>query len=100
MRNNGMEQRNNNQVKTFLPPYLSVKIPIGNLAKAPDRIGIPINQPASITVQLKIPLSIKKVTKTPFKVQHAKQIVNAMVLINKILCDCLKLPINQSKIEL
>ena len=87
----GMEQSNNRAEKTILPPNLSVKIPIGNLKIDPDKIGIPNNQPTSITVQLKIPLSTKNVTKTPFKVQQAKQIVKANVFRNNILWDCDKL---------
>ena len=87
----GIEQSNNKAEKTILPPNLSVKIPIGNLKTDPDKIGIPNNQPTSITVQLKIPLSTKKVTKTPFKVQQAKQIVKAKVFRNNILWDCDKL---------
>ena len=58
---------------------------------APDKIGIPNSQPVSTTVQLNIPLSTRKVTKTPFKVQQAKQIVKANVFKNNILCDCDKL---------
>ena len=92
----GIEHNNNKPVKMYFPPYLSVKIPIGNLKIDPDKIGIPNNQPTSTTVKLKIPLSTKKVTNTPFNVQHAKQIVKANVFKNKILCDCDKLliPLN------
>lgn len=75
----------------IFPPYLSVKIPMGRRKIAPDKMGIPKSQPTSTTLQLNIPLSTRKVTKTPFKVQQAKQIVNANVFRNKILWDCLKL---------
>ena len=50
---------NNNTENIILPPYLSVKIPIGSLKTEPDKIGIPNNQPVSTTVQLKIPLSTR-----------------------------------------
>jgi hypothetical protein len=73
--------------KTYFPPNLSVKIPIGKRIIEPVRIGIPRSQPTWTTLHLKIPLSTKKVTKTPFKVQQAKHIVNASVFKNKILCD-------------
>jgi hypothetical protein len=73
--------------KTYFPPNLSVKIPIGNRIMEPVRIGIPRSHPTCTTLHLKIPLSTKKVTKTPFKVQQAKHIVNASVFKNKILCD-------------
>ena len=81
----GIEQSNNNAENTILPPNLSVKIPIGNLKIEPDKIGIPNNQPSSITLQLKIPLSTKNVTKTPFKVQQEKQTAKANMLRNNIL---------------
>ena len=87
----GIEQSNNKAEYTIFPPYLSVKIPIGNLKIEPDKIGIPSNHPTSTTDQLKIPLSTKKVTKTPFKVQQAKQTENAKVFKNNILWDCDKL---------
>jgi hypothetical protein len=87
----GIEQSNNKAEKTILPPYLSVKIPIGNLKIEPDKIGIPSNHPTSTTDQLKTPLSTKKVTKTPFKVQQAKHTVNANVFKNKIMWGCFKL---------
>ena len=83
----GIEQSNNKAENTILPPNLSVKIPMGNLKMDPERIGIPNNHPTSTTVQLKIPFSTKKVTKTPFKVQQAKQIEKAKVLRNNILWD-------------
>jgi len=86
-----MEQSNNKAEKTILPPNLSVIIPIGNLKIDPDKIGIPSNHPTSTTFQLKIPFSTKNVTKTPFKVQQAKQIEKAKVLRNNILWDCDKL---------
>ena len=90
-KNNGMEQRNNKTENIILPPYLSVKIPIGKRKIAPDKIGIPSNQPTSTTLQLNMPLSTKNVTKTPFKVQQAKQMEKANVFRNKILWDCDKL---------
>lgn len=64
---------------------------MGNLKSDPDKIGIPSNHPTSTTDQLKIPLSTKNVTKTPFNVQQAKHIEKAKVLRNKILWDCDKL---------
>lgn len=60
---------------------------MGRRKMAPDKMGIPKSQPTSTTLQLKIPLSTRKVTKTPFKVQQAKHIVNAKVFRNKILWD-------------
>jgi len=85
IKKSGIEQSNNKAEKITFPPYLSVKIPIGSLNIEPERIGIPKSQPISTTVKLNIPLSAKKVIKTPFKVQQAKQIVKASVLRNKIL---------------
>ena len=44
---------------TGFPPYLSVRIPNGNLIMEPVRIGIPRSQPVSTTDQLKILLSTR-----------------------------------------
>lgn len=87
-KNSGMEQRSSKKEKTYFPPYLSVRIPIGKRMMEPVRIGIPSNHPTCTTLQWKIPLSTKKVTNTPFKVQQAKHTVNAKVFRNRILCDC------------
>src|SRR3970040_1319882 len=73
----GMEQRSNKKEKTYFPPYLSVSIPIGKRIMEPVKIGIPKSQPTCTTLQLKIPLSTKKVTNTPFRVKQAKHTVNA-----------------------
>ena len=70
---------------------IDLEIPIGKRKIAPDKIGIPSNQPTSTTLQLNMPLSTKNVTKTPFKVQQAKQMEKANVFRNKILWDCDKL---------
>ena len=86
-KNKGIEQRRSKKENTYLPPNLSVKIPIGKRIMEPVKMGIPNNHPTWITLQLKIPLSTRKVTNTPFKVQQAKHIVNANVFKNKILCD-------------
>ena len=82
-----MEQRSNKKEKTYFPPYLSVSIPIGKRIIEPVKIGIPKSHPTCTTLHLKIPLSTKKVTKTPLSVQQAKQIVKANVFKNKIRCD-------------
>ena len=55
----GTEHNNSKTENTILPPYLSVKIPMGSLKIEPERIGIPNNQPVSTTVKLNIPLSAK-----------------------------------------
>jgi hypothetical protein len=55
----GTEHNNNKVENIILPPYLSVRIPIGNLKTEPDKIGIPSNHPVSTTVKLKIPLSTR-----------------------------------------
>jgi hypothetical protein len=86
-RNKGIEQRSSNMENTYFPPNLSVKIPIGKRIIEPVRIGIPRSQPTWTTLHLKIPLSTRNVTKTPFKVQHAKHTVNASVFKTKILWD-------------
>ena len=79
-KNNGMELRINKHENTGFPPYLSVKIPIGNLIIEPVKIGIPNNHPISTTLHSKIPRSFKKVTKTPLSVQQAKQTIKPIVL--------------------
>jgi len=87
IKKSGTEHNRSKTEKIILPPYLSVKIPIGSLKIEPERIGIPKSHPISTTVKLNIPLSAKKVIKTPFKVQQAKHTVKASVLRNKIRCD-------------
>jgi len=52
----------------------------------PVRMGIPRSQPVSTTDQLKIPLSTRYVTNTPFIVQQAKQTMNARVFRKSTLC--------------
>src|SRR5690606_38204761 len=84
-KNSGMEHKRSNNENTYFPPNLSVNIPTGNLITDPVNIGMPNNQPTCTTLQLKMPLSTKKVTKTPFNVQQAKHKVKATVLRNKIL---------------
>ena len=44
-RNNGIEQRSNNSENTYLPPNLSVNIPIGRRITEPVKIGIPSSHP-------------------------------------------------------
>ena len=61
---------------------------MGKRMMEPVKIGIPKSQPTCTTLQLKMPLSTKKVTNTPFKVQQAKHTVKARVFRNKILWDC------------
>lgn len=73
----------------IFPPNLSVNIPIGNLKIDPERIGSPNSQPISTLFHLNVPVSTRNVTKTPFIVHAAKQIVNASVFINNILYDLL-----------
>jgi hypothetical protein len=84
-KNKGIEARINKAECTILPPNLSVKIPIGNLIIEPVSTGIPKSHPICTTLQLKISLSTRKVTKTPFSVQHAKQIAKAKVFRKRIL---------------
>ena len=83
-KNNGIEQRRSKMENTYLPPNLSVNIPIGKRIIDPVRIGIPKSHPTWTTSHLKIPLSTKKVTRTPLRVQQAKHTVNAKVFRNKI----------------
>ncbi|KFC58415.1 hypothetical protein FEM08_28400 [Flavobacterium gilvum] len=86
-RNKGIEQRRSNKENTYFPPNLSVNIPIGRRIIEPVKIGIPKSHPTWTTSHLKIPLSTKKVTRTPLRVQQAKHTVNAKVFRNKIRCD-------------
>jgi len=87
-RNKGIEQSRSNKENTYLPPYLSVNIPIGKRIIDPVKIGIPKSHPTCTTSHLKMPLSTKKVTRTPLRVQQAKHTVNANVFKNKIRWDC------------
>jgi hypothetical protein len=86
-KNSGIEQSRRRLENTYFPPNLSVKIPMGKRIMDPVKMGIPSSHPTSTILQLKIPLSTKKVTNTPFKVQQAKHTVNANVFRNKILWD-------------
>ena len=87
-RNKGIEQRRSKRENTYLPPNLSVSMPIGKRITDPVRIGIPRSHPTWTTSHLKIPLSTKKVTRTPLRVQQAKHTVKAKVFKNRIRCDC------------
>src|SRR6187402_1285130 len=87
-RNKGIEQRRSNKENTYLPPNLSVSMPIGKRMMDPVKIGIPKSHPTCTTSHLKIPLSTKKVTRTPLSVQQAKHTVKANVFKNKMRCDC------------
>jgi hypothetical protein len=86
-RNKGIEQRRSKRENTYLPPNLSVSMPMGKRITDPVRIGIPKSHPTWTISHLKIPLSTKKVTRTPLRVQQAKHTVKAKVFKNRIRCD-------------
>lgn len=83
----GIEQIRSRIPYTHFPPYLSVRIPAGNLNIAPVKTGIPINHPIFTGPQLKTWLFTKKVTNTPFSIQTAKHTVKASVFKNNIRWD-------------
>ena len=65
---------------TGRPPNLSVSMPRGNLMSDPVRTGMPISVPIWAVSHSNSPASTRKVTSTPFSIQHAKQTVKAIVL--------------------
>jgi len=69
------------------PPNLSVRIPAGSRKMDPARTGTPINHPNSTGPQSKTWLEERKVMRTPFSIQAAKQTVNATVLSVRTLYD-------------
>jgi hypothetical protein len=85
-KNMGIAHKISKMPKTGLPPYLSVKIPAGSRNIEPVSTGIPKSHPISIGPQSKTWFPAKKVTNTPFSIQHAKHTVNAIVFKAKIRC--------------